>query len=635
MSETSLEQKYARQQVDRFVRRFEPSYKKLAYYAALPLVLTPELLNYLRNQLLWEEGEDIPWVAEVDLLLSDICRPVGYEQYAMEPAVRAYLISEMEEVLGKKQIEAVARLLITYIKHLSQTNPYISSQELETQQWAAMVCIDDKRQEAVGQISQAYRKCIEATEGGGNPLLNRSEMERLSRITQELTSQLRDYPTLLAFAEVVRRLDADPTIVSDELLNRSWRVEDVELRLPNALVPSQKDTSNPASQLPNRRTFKFEEASIVFEGDTDLQPFEFEVATLNRDIIGFINELLFARKKYYLNDIQIQVLTEALNKKTYQEIAETLAYSLRDIQKIASELWKLLSEIFNTKVTKTNLKSLFVNRELVIHRTRQQAWGYSEDLGNDVLLEMVAIPEGSFMMGSPENESERSDNESPQHQVTVKSFFMGKYPVTQAQWKAIAVLPQINRELNPDPSSFKGANRPVECVSWLDAVEFCDRLSQHTKKPYRLPSEAEWEYACRAGTTTPFHFGETITTDLANYNGEYTYGAGSKGINRRETTPSGSFGVANAFGLYDMHGNVWEWCADRWHDNYEGAPNDGSAWVDENENKNDSQITRRLRGGSWHYTPVYCRSACRFDSNADDDLNYVGFRIVCSAEWTR
>jgi cell division protein ZapA (FtsZ GTPase activity inhibitor) len=417
MSETSLEQeqKYARQQVDRFVRRFEPSYKKLAYYAALPLVLTPELLNYLRNQLLWKEGENIPWVAEVDLLLSDICRPVGYEQYAMEPAVRAYLISEMEEVLGKKQIEAVARLLITYIKHLSQTNPYISSQELETQQWAAMVCIDDKRQEAVGQISQAYRKCIEATEGRGNPLLNRAEMERLSRITQELAPQLRDYPTLLAFAEVVRRLDADPTKVSDELLNRSWRVADVELRLPNAPVPSQEDTSSSTSQLPNRRTFKFEEAIIVFEDEIDLQSFEFEVATLNRDIIGFINELVFARKKYYLNDIQIQVLTQALNKQTYQEIAETLAYSSSHIKEIASELWKLLSEIFNTKVTKTNLKSLFVNGELVIHRTRLQALGYSEDLGNGVQLEMVAIPEGSFVMGSPEGEEGHSESESPQH----------------------------------------------------------------------------------------------------------------------------------------------------------------------------------------------------------------------------
>lgn len=146
----------------------------------------------------------------------------------------------------------------------------------------------------------------------------------------------------------------------------------------------------------------------------------------------------------------------------------------------------------------------------------------------------------------------------------------------------------MNKELDADPSNFKGDKRPVEQVSWYDAVEFCDRLTAHTKRAYSLPSEAEWEYACRAGTRTPFHFGETITTDLANYRGtdneEYkwsgSYGPGPKGIYREQITEVGSFGVANAFGLYDMHGNVWEWCLDDWHDNYEGAPTDGSAWLD-------------------------------------------------------
>jgi formylglycine-generating enzyme required for sulfatase activity len=136
----------------------------------------------------------------------------------------------------------------------------------------------------------------------------------------------------------------------------------------------------------------------------------------------------------------------------------------------------------------------------------------NEDLGNGIQLEMAVIPGGSFMMGSPPEELERRDNESPQHSVTIKAFFMGKYQVTQAQWRFVALLPQVNKELNPDPSNFKGDNRPVEQVSWEDAVEFCDRLSNHTKEQYRLPSEAEWEYACRGGTTTPFHFGQTITT---------------------------------------------------------------------------------------------------------------------------
>ncbi|MFM6603662.1 MAG: formylglycine-generating enzyme family protein, partial [Dolichospermum sp.] len=179
-------------------------------------------------------------------------------------------------------------------------------------------------------------------------------------------------------------------------------------------------------------------------------------------------------------------------------------------------------------------------------------------------LEMIAIPGGTFVMGSLEGEEESRSEEKPQHQVTIKPFLMGEYPITQAQWRAVAELPQVNQKLQPNPSRFKRANRPVEQVSWHDAIEFCARLSNHTKKPYRLPSEAQWEYACRAGTTTPFHFGETITTDLANYCGDYAYGRGQKGAYREETTEVGNF-PPNAFGLHDMHGNVWEWCQDDWH----------------------------------------------------------------------
>jgi formylglycine-generating enzyme required for sulfatase activity len=269
--------------------------------------------------------------------------------------------------------------------------------------------------------------------------------------------------------------------------------------------------------------------------------------------------------------------------------------------------------------------------KIVINRERRTAQYFIEDLGDGIGLEMVLIPGGSFLMGSPEDELERYDRESPQHSVTIQPFCLGKYPVTQAQWKAVASLPQVNRELDPDPSRFKGENRPVERVSWYDAVEFCDRLSQKTGRQYRLPSEAEWEYACRAGTTTPFHFGETISTDLANYHGEYTYGAGSKRVHRKETTPVGSFGVANAFGLYDMHGNVWEWCADQWHGNYEGAPTDGSAWLDDNDNDYQRRV---LRGGSWSDDPSYCRSAFRYTHLAGSRFNPIGFRVVCAAART-
>jgi formylglycine-generating enzyme required for sulfatase activity len=271
--------------------------------------------------------------------------------------------------------------------------------------------------------------------------------------------------------------------------------------------------------------------------------------------------------------------------------------------------------------------------KIIIHEYERTAQYFIEDLGNGIQLEMVMIPGGSFMMGSPETEEDSNDYERPQHQVTIKAFCLGKYQVTQAQWKAVAAFPQVNKELKLDPSRFKGDgstsltnHRPVEQVSWEDAVEFCDRLSKHTKRQYRLPSEAEWEYACRAGTTTQFHFGQTITTDLANYNGNSTYGDGVKGVYRKETTEVGSFGVANNFGLYDMHGNVWEWCQDDWHNNYEGAPTDGSVWLSSKK----SSDKKLLRGGSWYYNPENCRSAYRHNHNLAFNYYHIGFRVVCS-----
>jgi formylglycine-generating enzyme required for sulfatase activity len=248
---------------------------------------------------------------------------------------------------------------------------------------------------------------------------------------------------------------------------------------------------------------------------------------------------------------------------------------------------------------------------------------YQENLGKGIILEMVAIPSGKFMMGS----NDRYDDEQPIHEVTVSSFYMGKYPVTQEQWKAIALLDKIDIDLDPNRSYFKGDKKPVDSVSWNTGVEFCKRLSKLTGKDYRLPSEAEWEYACRAGSTTPFYCGETITTELANYDGYEVYANGPKGSYREQTTSVGQF-PPNPRGLYDMHGNVWEWCADTWHDNYTGAPTDGSAWLN-NENDNNSRSI--LRGGSWCNNPDYCRSACRNYFGRDLICRDVGFRVVCCA----
>ncbi|MDM3851412.1 MAG: SUMF1/EgtB/PvdO family nonheme iron enzyme [Aphanizomenon gracile PMC627.10] len=246
---------------------------------------------------------------------------------------------------------------------------------------------------------------------------------------------------------------------------------------------------------------------------------------------------------------------------------------------------------------------------------------FTQDLGNGISLEMIAIPGGTFKMGSPKNEPERLNSESPQHQVTIQPFYMGKFTVTQAQWERVAVLPKINDDLNPKPSYFSGKNRPVEQVSWLDAQEFCARISKAIGKKYRLPSEAEWEYACRAGTTTPFYFGDNITPDLVNYDDNYFYGFGVKGKYRQQTTDVGTF-PPNSFGLYDMHGNVWEWCEDDYEENYNNASKDGSALI------NRVSEYKLLRGGSWNCYAAYCRSAVRVGNRrAFRDMNY-SFRVV-------
>lgn len=248
-------------------------------------------------------------------------------------------------------------------------------------------------------------------------------------------------------------------------------------------------------------------------------------------------------------------------------------------------------------------------------------------LPSNVKLEMIKIPAGSFLMGSTEAEVKRLNQEYstdwyncelPQHRVTLQEYYLGKYPVTQEQYQAV---------MGNNPSNFKdNSKNPVESVSWNDAKAFCQKVYELTGKKVRLPTEAEWEYGCRAGTTTPFYFGETISTEQANYDGDYTFGEGKKGIYRQKTTPVGSF-PANKFGLYDMHGNVWEWCEDSWHGSYKEKPenlkqNGNTIWLSSNES------CHALRGGSWFIGPRHCRSANRDRFGADGRLRYIGFRLI-------
>jgi formylglycine-generating enzyme required for sulfatase activity/predicted Ser/Thr protein kinase len=367
----------------------------------------------------------------------------------------------------------------------------------------------------------------------------------------------------------------------------------------------------------------------------DLQDFRQYLGLKNEDSSVIEKRVLTSKKVEYerrrqeakkINQTQQPVsIKEEKPKTDNQEKQQKLADKLSDSSQSSSSLKTNLFE-FETAQLISKPKFMGIGTTWEIQRSIKQSALFLEELENGIILELVAIPSGTFLMGSPENELESTDRGSPQHQVTIKPFFMGKFTVTQAQWKAVSSLPKVKIDLNPDPSHFKGANRPAEQISWYEAQEFCARLSRKTGKLYRLPSEAEWEYACRAGTTTPFNFGATISTNLANYNGEYVYSNGSKGVNRKETTNVGTF-PANAFGLHDMHGNVWEWCEDGWYDNYIGAPIDGSARLSGSNN----HPRRLLRGGSWSYRPVYCRSAYRVNYVATcKDFNH-GFRVACSA----
>lgn len=264
-------------------------------------------------------------------------------------------------------------------------------------------------------------------------------------------------------------------------------------------------------------------------------------------------------------------------------------------------------------------------------RHKGEAHYFVERLGNRATLEMVEIPSGTFQMGDPGSDEKNAmlamSSEmvdwlwGPVREVNIGySFYLGKYPVTNAQWRAVARLPKINLELEPDNSKFKGANMPVTWVRWIDALEFCARLTKKTGRRYRLPSEAEWEYACRAGTITPFAFGETITSDIVNFDGKHQCELSLKGLTYGCATPVGSLGVANAFGLYDMHGNVWEWCQDSFQGNYVGAPSDGRAWEVE-------EGSRVCRGGCWSSELMECRSTSRIFAS-EYEGNRMGFRIV-------
>ncbi|OBQ35836.1 MAG: sulfatase-modifying factor domain-containing protein [Anabaena sp. CRKS33] len=340
--------------------------------------------------------------------------------------------------------------------------------------------------------------------------------------------------------------------------------------------------------------------------DEDVASIELEITSSKKA------ELLQPQQKQQAaKQLELQQEAEALQPQQEQQITK----KLRSQEKTEKNKFGYKLKTFEFQTAEISLKSQLLGlvRKPEIKYIPKSGKYFTEDLGNGIFLEMVHILEGTFIMGSPENEEGYNKSQSPQHEVTVPAFFMGKYPITQKQWRIVAALPKININLEPEPSYFQGDNLPVEGVSWYDTKEFCARLSQKTNKAYRLPSEAEWEYACRGGTTTAFYFGKTISPELANYDSQY----------QGKTTEVGKF-PANPFGLHDMCGNVWEWCEDRWHEDYINAPGDGSVWL------NNSNNRRVLRGGSWFIPSENCRSSFRFYADAGFvGCNLFSFRVMC------
>ena len=248
----------------------------------------------------------------------------------------------------------------------------------------------------------------------------------------------------------------------------------------------------------------------------------------------------------------------------------------------------------------------------------KNAQGYAEYRHRPTGIVFVRLPGGTFTMGSPEDESERSSQEGPQHEVTLSPFLIAKYEVSQAEWKRVM---RGSSDPSDDPSQFKGASLPVENVSWDDIQEFEKRSGSSDGTRLTLPTEAQWEYACRAGTTTPFAFGRTITSDQVNYSGNYPYGGAAKGESRGKTVAVKEF-KPNHSGLFNMHGNVWEWCEDVYDAEYYSKPASRNGDVA----CQSGSVRRVLRGGGWYNRARVCRSAVRVRDGPAGRNDGIGFR---------
>ncbi len=580
----------ALQRIESFTKRFGKAHLYLAYHAAFPLALTPDLIYHLWanfQQDIHGEILGIPWIAVADFLLSGLCDEVGYELYEMDLAVRNQLLRKLQSDrrFGKQRINQLSNFLLEYVQNQLQS-PDPDIQDLaKTQQWIALAYTEPSQ--AARELALAFSK-LDQQES--------AEVLRMASLTETFAEPLSDFQPLLIYARAMGKFALGNLQAAKAEFGKALK-RGKQITVARVSLPVPKEIISSSSLPPLLRGVGGISSRTLLRGGISRRQF--------LGLLGFAG---------------VGLMTAAITRE-FSQFLQKITLERKDF------LYKTITVDAQGNITN--------------HRRNIEVKYFVEPLGNDVTLEMVQIPGGTFTMGSPAAEVGRDNDEGPQHQVTISEFFMGRYAVTQTQYQAI---------MGQNPSRFKGDNRPVETVSWNDAMEFCRKLNQRTGHTYRLPSEAEWEYACRAGTTTPFHFGKTITTDFVNYDGRSTYASEPRGEFRGQTTPVGNF-PANYFGLYDMHGNVWEWCLDTWHDNYKQAPSDGSPWIGSNKDNrsfteterdslyrelnkelNNNNDNRVLRGGSWLNVTKNCRSANRVKSRPE--ITYIddtfGFRVVCT-----
>ena len=622
MNALAVDDAVARESVAWFVDRYgaqADAYRLLACYAAMPLVLTPELLNYLHNRFLADVG--LPWVAEVDLLLSDLVHPVVDDLYAMPPATRAYLLAELRQRVGDAKLANVARVLIHYTRRLASANSALDDEELRAQQWAAMVYLDELRPTAVREVAQAFRAVanqLNVQPASASFDMQRAEFARLAHITQLLAPQIQEHAELVEYAQLVSRLLAGETV---DGAPTSVQVAGTTLTVPNVLLRHRlTDLINDKARI--RRLA--EQSGI-------------QTAWLNSDVpaIEYWRQILReADRRHKVDEILAKVGEEIGKRKgdleeayrLYADASGDVAATLAEEKAQRKESVNLYGQAMTQSAVSVGDEELdalarrATEAEQVLAQKKAEAavQAAAEDAAKlraqrDLLgaleqigLEWVTVPAGEFTMGSND-----SGDEQPIHQVYLSEYQIARHPVTNAQYELFVKANSYaapkhwkNKKIPPGKE-----NHPVVNVSWKDAQTFCAWAG------VRLPTEAEWEKAARGTDGRKYPWGnEPPTEELCNFNS-----------NVGDTTPIGSYPKgASPYGVLDMAGNVWEWVND-WYDEkyYSVSPS-------VNPQGPASGTRRVLRGGSWLVNDHYVRSADRVNYIPDIWGDLFGFRCVRS-----